>query len=552
MASSKAKAKDKSKTTSKAKNNSSAKAAAKAAPKKEQAKEATKSSKRIVIILLVLVAVLTCVYGVLRYVAHQREEQRQEILDSGIFHEGIKVNGIDISGKTFEEARELLEKTASEMTKGIMLTIKSGNETFVASSKDLGIVANVDETLQSAMLLGHNPDDSLSAILSEIENLKENGHAFTLSLTLDTQTVNEYLDTLSETLGATPTNATFSIKELPMSETKGINAYDTVNIGLPEDGSITDIRDLRFDFVEAKDGVVIDREAFIAQLQERIANSDFSYFELPAEITPASVTVADIKEKLVLRSSVSTSYASGNYGRATRVHNMTKATGLIYGTVLQPGEQFSANTLLGYRTLAGGWQLAPAVIDGGAANEDQPGGGVCQVSSTIYQAVLKADYQIDYRQAHSSKLGYVEGGLDATIDSGRIDFTWTNNTSSPIYVFTWIDKENKKVWCELYGEPFGDSFDEIKLISVEQEPIKPTETEYIQSSSLTAPYWQLKNAAKKGYVFKTYKSYCKDGDEIDRKLITTTTYKMHPARYYVWQGYLGEDLLPEFEIKAAE
>ena len=510
----------------------------------------TSTSKKIIVILLSTVLVLAGLYGALRIISQQREVERLEILNSGIFHEGISVNGVNISGMTMDEATAALKSVSSAMSKGIMLTLTCGSETFVASASDLGIRANTEETLQSAMLLGR--EGNLTQMKKDIAELAENGKAFTLELIVDTSSLNSYIDILSQQLGAVPTNATFTVKELPMSTTKGINAYDTVNIGLPKDGTVTDLRDLRFDFVEANDGIEIRREELIKAIQERVANNDFSYLEIPADITPASVTIADIKEKLVLRSSVSPSYASGNYGRSTRVHNMTKATGLIYGTVLQPGEQFSANTTLGNRTLGSGWQLAPAVIDGGAANEDQPGGGVCQVSSTMYQAVLMADYQIDYRQAHSSKLGYVEGGLDATIDSGRIDFTWTNNTSSPVYIFTWIDKANKKIWCELYGEPHSDAFDEIKLISQEQDPIKPTADEFIESGSLVAPYWSLKNAAKKGYVFKTYKSYRKDGKEVDRKFITTTTYRMHPARYYVWSGYAGEPLLPEFEIKSEE
>ncbi|MBQ2661863.1 MAG: VanW family protein [Clostridia bacterium] len=549
MASKNKKAQTSKKSTGKANAKTNNKSTAKATPKKE-VKQASSGSKKLLITLVSLVAVLSLVYCGLLFVTQKQEEKRQEIINSGIFHEGIKVNGVAIGGMKVDEAKDALKNVTNAMEKDIMLTITSTNGNIVASGADLGIVANIDEVLNEAMLLGRT--GKLRQMEAEIEDVKINGRTFTLALTLDEETVNTYLDNLSKELGATPTNASFAVKELPMSETKGINAYDTVNIGLPEDGSITDLRDLRFDFIEEKDGIEINRDEFISKLKERIANNDFSYFELPAKVTPASVTVADIKAKLVLRVAVSTSYASGNYGRSTRVHNMTKATGLVYGTVLQPGEQFSANTILGYRTLASGWQLAPAVIDGGAANEDQPGGGVCQISSTIYQAVLKADYQVDYRQGHSSKLGYVKGGLDATIDSGRIDFLWTNNTSSPVYVFTWIDKKNKEVWCELYGEPFGDSFDEINLISDEQDPIAPTETEYIQKSSLTAPYWQVKNAAKKGYVFKTYKSYLKDGKEVDRKFITTTTYRMHPARYYVWAGYAGEPLLPEFEIKAEE
>ena len=88
----------------------------------------------------------------------------------------------------------------------------------------------------------------------------------------------------------------------------------------------------------------------------------------------------------------------------------------------------SCNDLLGPRYEKYGWQMAPAVIEGGAATEDQPGGGVCQVSTTMYNAVLMGDYQIVYRQAHSSRLSYVKGGLDATINTGTIDFKWSNNT----------------------------------------------------------------------------------------------------------------------------
>lgn len=83
---------------------------------------------------------------------------------------------------------------------------------------------------------------------------------------------------------------------------------------------------------------------------------------------------------------------------------------------------------------------------------------------------------------------------------GTIDFKWSNNTEAPIYVFTWIDKNEKKIWCEIYGLPFSGGFDEIDLYSDEKEPIQPTADEFIPNASLTYPYWMVKNAAKKGYV----------------------------------------------------
>ena len=110
-------------------------------------------------------------------------------------------------------------------------------------------------------------------------------------------------------------------------------------------------------------------------------------------------------------------------------------------------------------------------------------------------------------------------GLDATINTGTIDFKWSNNTEAPVYVFTWIDKEQKRIWCEIYGLPFAAEagFDEIELISERLPDIEPTADEYITYSGLTAPYWMLKNAAKTGYVYDTFKSYKLNGTEVRRE-----------------------------------
>ena len=169
----------------------------------------------------------------------------------------------------------------------------------------------------------------------------------------------------------------------------------------------------------------------------------------------------------------------------------------------------------------------------------------------MYEAVLMGDYNIVYRQAHSSRLSYVPGGLDATINTGTIDFKWSNNTEAPIYVFTWIDKEQKRIWCEIYGLPFAADagFDEIELISERLPDIEPTADEYITYSGLTAPYWMLKNAAKTGYAYDTFKSYKLNGTEVRREKIANTVYRMHPRRYYVWPGYVaGTPLQPEYKL----
>lgn len=213
---------------------------------------------------------------------------------------------------------------------------------------------------------------------------------------------------------------------------------------------------------------------------------------------------------------------------------------MINGTVVPVDGIFSCNEILGYRSLKNGWKPAPAIIEGGASTEDQPGGGVCQVSTTIYNAVVLSDLKIVYRQAHSSRLSYVDGGRDATIDSGRIDFQWQNNTQHDIYVFTWVDSEAKTVNCEIYGEPFPDTFDSIEFTSVRVKTIAPPPDVYTQTGSLPSGTVELISAAKSGSMWRSYVTYYKNGEPVgEKQLVATTTYRAHPNRYYIGTGSGG-------------
>ena len=511
--------------------------------------KAPSSGKKLKVWLIVLAAVLI-VGGVVLFLkikSDRDEALRQSIIGSGTFHPGITVAGVDISGMTPDEAAEALKGAEQSLVQDVSFRITDGEHIYAFDQPHFDIAFDTEAILAEAMALGREGDlDSLQAALADIA---ENGRSFDLSYTAVPRDAESFVAEMAAELDTPATDATFSVKQLELNE--DTEALDVVNIGFTEEelAAGADLRDKRFDFTEGTEGRSLDQGALVAVIRERAEARE--YGEITFELQPLypSVTVATLKQSLVLRSSAWTSYAKGNYGRATRVHNMTKACGLIYGTVLQPGDVLSCNDLLGHRYEKYGWQMAPAVIEGGAATEDQPGGGVCQVSTTMYNAVLMGDYQIVYRQAHSSRLSYVKGGLDATINTGTIDFKWSNNTEAPIYVFTWIDKNEKKIWCEIYGLPFSGDFDEIELYSDEQEPIQPTADEFIPNASLTYPYWMVKNAAKKGYVYDTYKIYKMAGTEVRREKITTTTYKMHPNRYFVWPGYVpGTPLLPEYKL----
>jgi hypothetical protein len=512
--------------------------------KKSKNKQGMSVGGIIAVSLLVVVLVLGGTALFLHLDEKFKEEKRQSIINSGVFHEGITVQGLDVSGMSVAQAKEALKPVEQDLAKDVNFTFLVNGKTYEADASCFDITYTTDEVLNTAISVARQGDlDALEAMLDDI---KTNGRAFSIEYTAKpNEQMNTVLTAIAADENVAPTDATFAVKQLPINEANG--DQDARDLGLPEDGSVTDLRDLRFDFTEGIPGRGVDTKAALQTITERAEAHQFGQIELPLTEIPPTVTIATLKENLVLRASSSTSFAKGHYDRRERVFNITKAAGRIYGTVLQPGEIFATNTVIGDRTERGGWQLAPAVIEGGAATQDQAGGGVCQVSTTMYLSVLKSDMKVEYRQAHSQQLSYVAGGLDATINTGSIDFKWSNNTASPIYVFTWVDTKNKSIYCEIYGEPFPAAFDSIELTSELEETLQPDATSYLTATYLVAPYWWKNNSAITGHVYQSYAVYKLGETVVETKPIAKTTYKSHPERIYVWAGYDGSPLLPEFD-----
>lgn len=500
---------------------------------------------RAVVILLIVAVLIGAAVLTLHLIATEQQERRNAIITADTFREGVQVGGVDLSGMTLDQAREALKSAEAALIEDVGFTVTDGEHSYDVPMDCFTITYDTEEKLTEAMQLAR--EGTLKELQAELEDIAQNGRSYDIGYSI-TGDFTEFVAGIAQGLYIAPTDATFTVKQLEMND--DTDAQNAVNIGLnTEVDGITDLRDKRFDFVEGVAGQQIDQESIVRELNERTASRQYGEVTFAIQPVEPDVTIATIKENLVLRASASTSFAKGHYNRPSRVHNITKACGMIYGTVLLPGEVLSCNTILGDRYEKYGWQLAPAVIEGGAATEDQPGGGVCQVSTTMYNAVLMGDLEIVYRQPHSMRLSYVAGGFDATINTRTIDFQWKNNTNAPLYVFTWVDAKNQKVWCEIYGEPFPDTFDEIELVSKQKPNIEPTADEFIPVSWLYAPYWALKNEAKPGYVYDTYKVYKLNGTVIDTVYIGETTYKMHPNRYYVWIGYVaGTPLQAQYQV----
>ncbi|MGN1030246.1 MAG: VanW family protein, partial [Butyricicoccaceae bacterium] len=205
------------------------------------------------------------------------------------------------------------------------------------------------------------------------------------------------------------------------------------NAGVKSDGKT---------LIEAVDGIKVTAEA----ITEAIGDGSEQTYTLPVEANKAKVTAADL-EPVLFRdtlASVTTTLNPNLTGRTTNVRLAMKACN---GTILNPGDTFSYNDIVGERTAARGYQSAIVFENG----EQVPGlgGGVCQGSSTIYMAVLRADLKVTERRSHTFQVSYTPIAQDATVAYGSQDFKFVNNTDYPIKVVTSL--EGSTVSCKLIG-----------------------------------------------------------------------------------------------------
>lgn len=236
---------------------------------------------------------------------------------------------------------------------------------------------------------------------------------------------------------------------------------------------------------------------------------------LDANVNANSLRKLEIKHKLM---EFSTFFNNTN---KNRTENLKLAASKINGYILKPGEIFSFNKVVGKRSKENGYKKAPVIIKGKTMYD--VGGGVCQVSSTIYNAVLLLDLEIVERKNHSRPVDYVPLGQDATVEFDLIDFKFRNNTDGNLVLFTMIEKNRLNVM--IYSNKKANK--NISLFSEIIETIPPS-VKIEKDSSLRKGKIRIKKG-KQGYKVKVWKS--SDGD--NKKVISIDTYSPIDTIIYV-------------------
>lgn len=268
------------------------------------------------------------------------------------------------------------------------------------------------------------------------------------------------------------------------------------------------------DVQEGYDGYTLDWDMAV----EEIMNTGWGEMvSIPMTAIPPEKTADEIRAVL-FRDELST-YSSPHTANAGRTTNLKLACNAINGTVINDGEVFSFNGVVGERTAAKGYQSATVYV--GTDSKEETGGGICQVASTVYDAALYADLEITERAPHTFFVTYVPGGLDATVYWGSQDFCFRNNTGYPIRVDAWVS--GGYVNISIYGTKLNDNYVVLDYAKLATNPYS-TVTEY--SSSLPSGTSKETTYPYTGYTYEAYQYvYSGDGTLLETNYLGKSTYK---------------------------
>ncbi len=412
---------------------------------------------------------------------------------------GISIKNVDISGLSKKQAKEKIQNYINEKLPENIGLIHNDFETSIPLSA-LNINFDIDSSIEEAYNIGKSGNilqNSLSAIKVYFSNID-----IEPTFSLDDNQLNTMLDDISSKLPDTVIESSYYIDGKNLVITKGSegNIVNTNLMATYIKNGILNLnlknRNLEISTLK-KQPSKIDIEKIHKEIYKECKNAyytqnpfavypsenglDFAIsmddaknileeenkdeYIIPLKILYPSVTTNMIGTEAFpdLLSTYSTKYSAGNTGRTT---NLQLAASKINGTVLMPGETFSYNQVVGARTIAAGYKEAPIYVSGQVV--DGLGGGICQITSTLYNAVLYANLQIVERSNHQFVPSYVTASRDATVVYGSIDFKFKNNRDYPIKLVCSVSgglatfqifglKSNNEYDVEIYSRVTGSS-----------------------------------------------------------------------------------------------
>lgn len=465
--------------------------------------------------LCVLGGLLVVVTVLLLVTRKPQEQTAAEYEQKGTTFKGeVTVNGVDVNGMTIEQARTAVGKALNEELASINLSIKESTGSFSLSAADMDITTNLEDVLAEAMYYSSTGGTDEGEMRPE----GSTGKDFDVTLTPTKSALLSRLDDLVLDVNVAP-----------------IEPYAVA--------SLSEENIPQFEYFEGTDGRMLDEQASADAIIAMIQSGNYeAAAELVYTPVPPETTLDYIKENTQFRAKYTTRYKKSGSDQVVinRCFNVEKGSTLLNGCIMMPEEEFSFNGYVGLRTEEAGWKLANG-ISGGKEYTLQAGGGICQVSTTLYNALLCGNVAVTERRAHSIPSDYVPKGLDATVDSRGIDLKFINDTGAPLYIFSYITKDPDSsrylnITVELYGVPLPEGVTYQTRSEITEEIPRDEGTVYTASDMIPAGYQVTTVIKHDGYVAEAYVDKYKDGELVDTRPLGTSKYGGNPAEIEVGFG----------------
>lgn len=293
-----------------------------------------------------------------------------------------------------------------------------------------------------------------------------------------------------------------------------------------------------FQITEEQKGYAMDINKTAPKVEEMLEQNTGGIVEPEVTITEPKITKADNEKVTDLIGSYNTSYSANAAGRN---ENLRVGCNNIDGTVLAPGEVFSMNVGLGPQTYANGYKDAGVYVNGKV--EQGVAGGVCQVTSTLYNAVILAELEIVERYPHSMTVGYVPLGRDAAVAGDYKDLKFKNDTEYPVYIEAYA--RDGKVVCNIYGHEIHDTGHKVDFEMVFEGTIPKPAEKITKDATKPEGYRQVTYTGKTGSKVSTYKIVTENGKEVSKEWFSSSTYRATPDEVTIGTKKAEETPPPE-------
>ncbi len=436
-------------------------------------------------------------------------QAQEEVIKDGIF-----ISGVEVSGMTKEEASQAVAAYVNEL-KSVTVTLETAeSNTVQVSAGDLGVTWSNPEVVDEALEIGMH--GNVIERYKIMKDLQHESQVFDLEFDFDISAIDEVLRNQCTKFD-----------------------QEAIDLGLRRENG-------QFVIEEGQVGYRLDVETSIDTIYEKLVaewEEQPVSIALNVEVDQPKGSVEELAKVQDVLGTFTTSFKSSNKDRSANVINASR---LIDGMTLYPGEEFSTLDEITPFSTANGYYAAASYLNGKVV--DSLGGGICQVSTTLYNAVLKAELEVTERYNHSMIVSYVDPSADAAIaESAGKDFKFINTTDTPIYIESII--KDKQVTFNIYGQETRSADRQVKYVSEILEVINPVTDVITADGGQPIGYVAVNQSAHIGYKAKLWKVVTEGGKEVERSQVNYSSYKMTPR--YATVGVATADPNAHNEMMAA-